>query len=472
MFFKKKRQPTFAPTKRHWAIAAIGTGEERDYLIDNLALLLSSGMDIIAALAAIKAELRSTFLKKIIDEINEDISSGFSLGQALEKTNLFPRHIVSLVLIGEQSGRLHESLRVIVEQQEKARDFRAKIRAAMMYPVLVIGVAGVVAIGIAWFILPRLAVVFTQLNLTLPLITRVLITFGTFLAARGTWVVPLFVVVIIILFYFLFLFRRTKWIGQKIVFIIPGIKTLVKQVELARFGYIMGTLLKGGLPVVEALGSLEQASPLFDYRKLYQHLKERVEEGESFEQAFSEFKRIKRYIPVPVQGLIVAGEQSGRLSAIFTKVAENYEGKTEITTKNLNVILEPILLVMVWLGVVGVALAVILPIYSLVGGINSTSGSQNARPVARPVPVAPVSTTTATTIPAVKLSPASLQILPTGDGYLNVRSGPSAKTPIINRASEGKIFSYTTSQNGWYKISLNNFDSGWVSANYVRVSNH
>ncbi len=95
-----------------------------------------------------------------------------------------------------------------------------------------------------------------------------------------------------------------------------------------------------------------------------------IEEGNSFEKAFAAIPGSRGKIPLPIQQMIIAGEQSGGLSKALIAVGENYEAKSEITSKNLSVILEPILLVIVWVGVVFVALAVILPIYSLIGGIN------------------------------------------------------------------------------------------------------
>lgn len=96
-----------------------------------------------------------------------------------------------------------------------------------------------------------------------------------------------------------------------------------------------------------------------------------IEEGNSFEKAFHSISRSRSYIPLPIQQMIIAGEQSGGLSKSLITIGENYESKSEITSKNLSVILEPLLLVIVWVGVVFVALAVILPIYSLIGGINT-----------------------------------------------------------------------------------------------------
>ncbi len=357
-------------------LESVGTGEERGYIIENLAMLLSSGMDVMQAVGSIKQELRSRYLKRILGEIEESINAGFGIGEALQKTGLFPEYVTALLKIGEEGGRLDESLQVIAIQQAKSRDFASKIRAAMMYPSFVLCLALIAGIGIAWFILPRLASVFTQLNLKLPLITRLLIGFGAFLSDYGSIFIPSLLLVIAVIVYFLFFFGKTKFIGQALLFYIPGIKNLIREVELARFGYLMGTLLEGGLPVVYAIHSLQTVTSLVAYRRLYAHMESAIGDGGSFEESFKTFRRSRHLVPMPVQGLVVAGEQSGHLAQSFNNIAKNYESRSDITTKNLSVILEPILLVVVWLGVLAVALAVILPIYSLVGGLTE-SGSQS-----------------------------------------------------------------------------------------------
>lgn len=347
-------------------------GKERDYFVENLSMLVAAGMPILSVLDAIAKELRSRRMKKVLTLVREDIESGSPIWKALQKTNLFADHTTSLIRLGEESGKLTENLKVVAIEQEKDRVFRSKLRSAMMYPVFVLLLTVIIGVGIAWFILPKLALVFAQLRITLPLITRVLVSVGIFLGKYGQYVVPTAIAIIAVLFYFIFSFTKTKAIGQFILFSLPGIKQLIKEVELARLGYLLGTLLDAGLPITQALNSLASATEISPYRKLYEHLRYSVEDGNSFQKSFGSFRRADHLIPVPIQQLIVAGEQSGTLSGTLLKIGQTYETKSDTTTKNLAVILEPILLVIVWLGVVAVALAVILPIYSLIGGFKTS----------------------------------------------------------------------------------------------------
>ena len=352
-------------------VSTFALGRERDYFVENLSMLISGGMPIMSALTAIGEEMRSRRMKNVIATIQSDIESGSPLWRTLSATNLFPDHAVSLIRLGEESGKLTEKLTVVAIEQEKERVFKSKLRSAMMYPLFVLSLTAIIGVGIAWFILPKLAVVFAQLKIPLPLVTKVLIGSGTFLGRYGASVVPAAIFILAAVFFFVFSFSKTKFIGQFILFSSPGIKRLIKEVEVARFGYLLGTLLEAGLPITSALDSLASATEIAPYRALYRHLSDSVRDGNSIQKSFASFPRINRLVPAPMQQLIVAGERSGTLSGTLLKIGQMFEGKADTSTKNLTVILEPILLVVVWVGVVAVALAVILPIYSLIGGFKA-----------------------------------------------------------------------------------------------------
>lgn len=363
------------------SLSFIGLGKERDYFIENLTALLASGMPMIEAILAVKAEVRVKLFQKIIDEIIESIQSGFSLGEALEQTGLFSKHVTTLIKIGEKSGKLVDNLKIITIEQQKERSLKSKIRSATMYPVFVLTLTMIVGIAIAWFILPKLSDVFSQMDIELPALTKFLIETGLFLNAYGIFVIPAFFVLLFLIFYFIFAFRSTKFIGEYVLFFLPGIKKLLKETEIARFGYLLGTLFLAGMPPHQGLASLTEATNYSRYKKFYSFLKENISEGNSFKKSFSAYKKINKLLPPAVQQLIAAGEKSGSLSETLLKIGENYESKTDTTAKNLTVILEPILLVIVWLGVVSVALAVVLPIYSLIGGFNSPETTNPPPPV-------------------------------------------------------------------------------------------
>lgn len=466
----QKQGPSQARSYKSKALSfAFSLNKERSYFVENLSLLISSGMSIVTALDAITQESRSGRMKRILASMREDVESGSPLWKALEQTRLFPEHAISLIRLGEASGNLIQNLKVVVIEEEKDRVFRAKIRSAMIYPVFVFSLTVIIGMGTAWFILPRLAVVFAQMRIGLPLITQFLIRAGTFLGLYGVYVIPLSTIFFLIIIYVIFVSSKTKFIGQYMLFWFPGISELIKEVELARFGYLLGTLLEAGLPVTRALGSLASATEFPNYKKLYIHLQESVDEGNSFQKSFGLFRHAHYLVPMPIQQLIFAGEQSGSLPETFLKIGNTFEAKADLTTKNLTVVLEPILLVIVWIGVVSVALGVILPIYDLIGGFNvnapaATPVSTQMKPTPRPSPSSP---SISPSPRAEEKKSLTLRILPTELGYLNVRSKPSLESEILTRVTPGDVFTYTNKDNDWYEIIVSPGNAGWVLGKYV-----
>lgn len=465
--------------------------KEREYFVDTLSLLVGSGMPMIAAIDALSKEIRSPGMKKILERLQDEIISGLPLWEALDHTRLFRHHTISLIRIGEESGRLSDNLKLIAKQETKDRALQSKVRSAMMYPMLVLTLTLVIGIAISWFILPRLAQVFTSLNLDLPFITKMLILFGTFLGVWGYIVIPIFIGLLFTVIFIFFFNQRTKYLGQIFLFSLPGIRRLFQEVELARFGFLVGTLLDAGVQLTESLRSLEEATELKPYKKLYAHLRVSVEEGHAFQRSFESYPHSNRLISIPIQQLVAAGEQSGNLSKTLITIGETFESRTDETTKNLTVLLEPILLVIVWGGVVSVALAVILPIYNLIGGLTSSRGSAPMEqtvhidvpvdvPVAESIPNTletqvpeEVSTQVSDTEESVSAEnsvvPSVLTILGTETGYLNVRSGPDISYDVVGTVRPEEQYPFLQLLEGWYEIKLPDGVTGFVKADYVET---
>lgn len=346
-------------------------GKDREYFTANLALLLKAAVPVGEALDSLKETSRSKPLKEATVQMQNDIEEGIPLWRALERSRIVSQQTLSLVRLGEQSGNLVENLKVAAEQDAKQRVFRAKVRSALLYPTFVLSLTAIVGMGVAWFLLPRLAETFDQLNVELPFISRILIDFGLFLKENGLWAIPLGIFIVGIIGYILFAAPKTRMIGQAFLFRVPGVSRLLHEVEIARFGYLLGTLLQAGLSVTQALQLLHDATSVRRYQKLYSYLGQAFEDGYGFRSSLAEYKHIESLLPPAVQQMIIAGERSGALSETLASVGEIYDEKASTTTQNLEVILEPLLLVIVWMGVLGVAVAVILPIYSLIGGLGA-----------------------------------------------------------------------------------------------------
>ncbi len=347
-----------------------GTRRQINYLIEHLSLLLPAGMNIVDALAAIKTDLRSRRLRQLVTQIQTDIEAGATLSLAITRASFFPNHLVALIKIGEESGRLTDYLKVIVETERQQQLFRAKLQAATAYPLIVLCLMVVVGVGTAWFLLPRLADVFGGLNVPLPLITVIFISIGSWLDKFGGIIIPVSFILLLVVIYVFFYAPDTKFIGQGLLLRLPVIGQLLAEIELARFGYILGSLLESGLPIVAAITALTATTKLAPYKKLFSFLITAVSDGNSLAQSFQAYRGLRKLMPTPIQALIATGEQSGSLATTLLQLGKRFAAKTDTTSKNFAAVLEPILLVIIWLGVVTLALAVILPINYLIGQIQ------------------------------------------------------------------------------------------------------
>lgn len=358
------KEPVFE-YRADWPYVSIGFGGERDYFIENLSLLISSGMGITASIEALSSSVKSRKMKKIVKVIESMVNAGMPLWKSFEETKLLPKRVISLVRSGEEAGRLADHLNLVTLQGHKEKVFQSRVRGALLYPGIVLSLAVVVAIGSAWIVLPKLVSIFSEAKGTLPLATRILIYTGDFFEKYGAIAVPTIIITLALLIYGLFFLKKTKFIGDYILFHIPGVKDLVQGVELARFGYIFGVLLQAGFQVTEALESVKKGTTYDSYRKFYDHLQSSVTRGESFKSALANFKKADRYIPIPIQQLIMSAEKSGKLSEIFIRTGVIFEEKTDAMSRDLATVLEPIILIVVGLIVGFVVMAIIGPIYEL-----------------------------------------------------------------------------------------------------------
>lgn len=363
------KQPVFE-YRPDWPYISIGFGNERDYFIENLSLLISSGMGISAALGALSLSVKSWKMRKITKVIESMVNAGMPLWKSFEETRLLPERVISLIRSGEEAGRLADHLNLVTIQGHKEKVFQSRLRGALLYPGIVLSLATIVALASAWLVLPKLVSIFNESKGALPLATRILLQTGAFFEQYGAVAVPAIIITLGLLVYGLFFYKKTKFIGDYILFHIPGVKDLVQGVELARFGYIFGVLIQAGFQVNEALESVKKGTTYASYRKFYEYLQTSVTRGESFKNALANFPKADKYIPIPIQQLIMSAEKSGKLSETFIRIGVIFEEKTDAMSRDLATVLEPIVLIIVGLIVAFIVMAIIGPIYGLSNQIN------------------------------------------------------------------------------------------------------
>jgi type IV pilus assembly protein PilC len=346
-------------------LRSFGLQNQSQFFIQNLAILVNAGMSLTSALDSVLEEIHSYRMRSAVKEIIDGVTEGQPFSKALENASIISPYILSLVEIGERSGRLSENLLIAASQNEKEAAFRTRVRSALAYSSFVFLIAIVVGVGTAWYILPKIAVFFTAFNVPLPLLTRVIIGMGTFLQRFGFIFIPLFALIILGLFYFLFSFPKTRFIGHTILFHLPLFKDLIKGTEIARFGFVTGSMLQAGMPITDVFETLPSTTTFGNYRELYVFIGTHLEEGLSFQKLFPLYSKLHSVVPVAVRQMIVAAEQSGTLASTFLKIGSLYDSKVEATSRNIPAFLEPALLLVIGALVALLSLGILMPIYQI-----------------------------------------------------------------------------------------------------------
>lgn len=349
---------------------SFGTKAERESLLESFAVLITSGVTPEEVFDVALTDSKNSTMRKAIAKMRDAVEGGAPLWSAMEQGGIWPKYVTYFVRIGEQTGTLAAVLSLVADMEEKRSFFQRKIVAALAYPLVVMGATVIAAICIAWFILPRLVKVFTDLHVELPWQTKVLIVIGNFLTAYGAWAVPLGLVLLLVLTYFIFYFPRTNMIGQAILWRIPPVRSIMREGELARLCVVLHLAVAINVPLDEAFLLVSEGASLHRYNRAYHKLSEEFSAGATMKEAFETVRRANDLFTPAIIQLFIASGRAGNTKDMLERVGMRYEERMDVSSKNLSVLLEPFMLIVVWLGVLMLALAVIQPIYKILGGIH------------------------------------------------------------------------------------------------------
>lgn len=341
------------------------SGSNLIFFTRQLASMLSSGLTLMQALSIMKEQVSSPVVKDVVSGIIVDIEEGKSLSLALEKyPRVFSQIYVSLVKAGEASGLLDKVMSRLAENLEKQQELKSTIKSALIYPVIVIlGIIGVMFIMMI-FVIPQLSIMYSGMNIEMPFSTRVVIGVSDF--TKKFW--PFIFGIVILFFVLMGRWYKTetgKLAIDAIILKIPIFGKLIKQSILTEFTRTLGLLVGSGTLVIEALMKTSEITGNVLYQSAIKDVAKKVEKGISVGDAMSFYSL---FPPLLIQ-MAKIGEQTGKLDDSLGKVSQYYERETEQTVKNLTTLMEPIIMVILGLGVGFMLLAVITPIYKLTSSL-------------------------------------------------------------------------------------------------------
>ena len=327
-----------------------------------LATLLEARLPLKESLRTLHEQTSQPILREAVYQIIEDIDAGLSLSQAMERQGtVFSQFFVSMIQTAEVTGNLDEVVGFLADYTEKDSVLITKARSALIYPGIIIGLFGVVAMIMVTSVFPQLGPVFEQSDVKLPAISKFLINSGNFIS---TWwpvlILLLFTLVIMALDYLRTEEGRAFWDDLKIR--LPLLGKIYLPITIARVANTASILLKGGVPVAQALEIVSNAVDNVLYRDFLREVSDAVRQGETISQSMAKYPD---YFPPLVSQMLAVGESTGRLDQIFTRLSTFYSREADNVINNIVDLIQPILMIGIGIMVALLFASILLPLYQL-----------------------------------------------------------------------------------------------------------
>jgi type IV pilus assembly protein PilC len=326
-----------------------------------LSTMIVAGLQLPEALGILRAQTTNQILSQVIMDIEHQITSGGNLADALSRyPQYFSDIYVALVRAGESSGTLDQILARLAETLETEQEFRAKVQGAMIYPsIIVIGMVVVVIIMMT-VVVPKLTEMYRDFGVTLPWSTQLLMNMSDFTVKYIAFIIPALIGLFV-------LFQRWRksvigeFIVDSLILKIPLFGELQKKMILVEFTRTLGMLIGSGIHILDGLKILRGALGNVLYRNAVYEIGMKVEKGFSLGDSFAQHD----IFPPIVSQMMKVGEETGKLDDTLTKLSKYFQSESEHLVKGLTTAIEPIIMVVLGVGVGFIVISIITPIYSL-----------------------------------------------------------------------------------------------------------
>jgi len=333
-------------------------------LFGNLSTMVNAGLTIMESINALLSDATGN-LKILLVGIQTDITQGRPLHASLIKyPKIFDKVTVTIIKAAEESGTIDIVLKDIKNSVKKDIEFSDKIKSALMYPVIIIIVFFGVLILLLTFVIPKIASVFSQLRVTLPLPTRILIAVSNIIV---NYTIPTIIGVMSVILLGIFLYKNQKQFLLRMVLNLPYISGIAKQIDLTRFCRSLYLLLNSGIPILPALRLTRQVAVKHEIVQAIESAEEAVLAGSPMTDGL----RDQKAIPSLMVKIIEVGERSGTLDKSMEDLTEYFDYEVTNSLHYFVTLLEPLILVAVGVIVGGMMMAIIAPIYNLIGQVGS-----------------------------------------------------------------------------------------------------
>ena len=332
------------------------------FFTKNLGVMVKSGLSLSVAIKTLSRQATSKLLKKILSDSQAQIEQGRSLSQALSAyPEIFSQVFINMLDVGEKSGSLEKVLTELTLQMKKTHELTSKVKSALAYPGFILIAMLGIGVLMMLFVVPQVINIFSDINATLPLPTRILIALSGFINNHILWLALCFFISLAALIKF-FRTKKGKYYFHFALLKLPILKTIIKKINLAKFSRTFGSLLATDIPIVKTIQITGGVLGNTIYKDYVTAAAERIKKGDAIAKILAEDPNL---FPPIITQMIEVGEQTGTLDNILNDLAEFYEEDVSNTMDGLASIIEPVLIIFLGAAVAGMAIAIIMPMYSI-----------------------------------------------------------------------------------------------------------
>ena len=326
-----------------------------------LATMVEAGIPLVGALDILSQQIENPRFKRVVLDVRDNVEGGASLSEAMNKyRDIFSELFVNMVKAGEASGMLDEILDRLASYMEKTSALQKKISAALIYPVVVTGMAFSITLLLLIVVIPVFKEVYSGFGAELPLPTRILIAISDSL---GRYI---FITIAVIIAAFLGFMRYVKTDAGRLavdrfMLRLPVFGILLKKVAVSKFAKTLSTLLRSGVPILSALEIVGKTSGNKAVEAALDKVRANVHEGETMADPLAK----SRIFPPMVVRMVSVGEQSGELEKMLSKIADFYEEQVDAAVSGLTSLIEPFIIVFLGVVIGTIVICMFLPIFKI-----------------------------------------------------------------------------------------------------------
>jgi type IV pilus assembly protein PilC len=358
--------------KQSGGIAGFSFGEgkvkEKDVVIVSrqLSTLFEAGVSALKAFRILSTESDSKALRKHLTEISDDIQSGISISNALTKhEKVFSSFYVNMVRAGEESGKLKETFAYMADYLDRNYELTSKTKNALIYPAFVIGTFVIVMVLMLTVVIPKLAVIIKDSGQEIPVYTKVVIAMSEFLIDYGLFFLIFIVCALAYFFYFRSDSKNSAKYFDELKLKLPFINDLYSKLYYSRIADNLDTMLSSGISIVRALDITARVVDNYIYEDVLNKISSSVKSGSSLSDAMRQHAEMPN---IMVQ-MVKIGEETGEVGKILKNLAFFYKREVNGAVDTLVSLIEPIMIVMLGLGVGMLLASVLVPIYNVAGAV-------------------------------------------------------------------------------------------------------